>query len=67
MYEGSLFRFTRRMKDKTQDEICQIAKVDRALLSRIERDLVPDTPAVILAKGRIRKVLGMCPAEGEQR
>lgn len=63
---GKTLRAFRRVKDLRQVDIAQVAKVDVSLLSRIEHNLVRDTPAVVAAKTRILQALGMCPAESEK-
>lgn len=64
--DGKMIRGLRRVRDLRQVDIAQAAEVDVALISRIEHNLVRDTPAVVAAKTRILKVLGMCPAESEK-
>ncbi|MEN6560096.1 MAG: helix-turn-helix transcriptional regulator [Acidobacteriota bacterium] len=63
---GQVIRALRRQRDLRQVDVAQAAEVDPGLISRIEHNLVRDTPAVAAAKTRILKALGMCPPEVEK-
>ncbi len=58
MIRGTALRIMRRAKDVTQDQVSIGTGIDRGMVSRIENELVRDTPAVVDAKQKIACFLG---------